>query len=144
MARQITVSRTELGLPPLNLNDATNGYYVSDEWKPGGVLWERHESATSPFAHGSTIIAQRKTNVEEIFTVYILASNQTEYNTRVNALRAAFAQFRYTVAINWDALTVTHQAVGAGDITVAGGNANPILHRAGWHAFEITFPRKPE
>lgn len=144
MSRQITISRTELSLSPLNLNDPTNGYFVSDDWKPGGVMWERYESATSPFSHGSTVVAQRKLNVDEIFTVYVFAKDQTTYTNRVQALRNAFAQFRYTVSVTWDYQTVVYDAVGAGDIQVANDTADPVLHRAGWHAFQITFPRQPK
>lgn len=144
MSRQISVSRTELSLPPLTLNDPTNGYFVSDDWKPGGVLWERYESTPSPFAHGSTVVAQRKTNIDEVFTVYVFAKDQTSYTNKVEALREAFAQFRYTVTITWDYRTTVFNAVGAADIRVADDQADPVLHRAGWHAFQVTFPRQPE
>lgn len=143
MSRQITISRDELSLTPLNLNDPTNGFYVSDDWRPGPTGWQRYEASTSPFAHGSTIVAQRKVNQDEVFTVYIYAPDSTSLNTRLNTLRAALAQFRYTLTINWDGKPVVYDAVGAGDIAVEGDRVDPVLHRAGWHPYTITIPRKP-
>jgi hypothetical protein len=144
MSRQITITRTELSLEDLDLNDPTNGYFVSDDWRPGGVTWERYEASTSPFAHGSTIVAQRKVNQDEIFTVYINALDPEDYQDLLDALREALSQFRYFLTINWDGKIVTYEAVGAGDIVAEGDRVDPILHRAGWHPFTITIPRRPE
>lgn len=144
MSRQITISRDELSLDGLDLNDPTNGLFVSDDWRPGGVTWERYEASTSPFAHGSTIVAQRKVNQDEIFTVYINALNPITYADRLDTLKEALSQFRYFITINWDGKISTYEAVGAGDLVAEGDRVDPILHRAGWHPFTITIPRRPE
>lgn len=144
MSRQITITRTELGLSSLNLNDPTNGLFVSDDWRPGGVVWERYEASTSPFAHGTTIVAQRKINQDEIFTIYINALSSATYNARLSEIKEALSQFRYDITINWDGKSVSYGAVGAGDIVYEGDRVDPVLHRAGWHAFTITIPRRPE
>jgi hypothetical protein len=144
MSRQVSITRSELALGELNLNDPTNGYYVSDDWRPGGVTWERYEAATSPFANGNTIVAQRKVNEDEIFTIYINAIDYTVYNTRLDALKLALSQFRYNLTINWDGNPITYEAVGAGDLVYEGDQVDPVLHKAGWHAFTITIPRRPK
>jgi len=144
MSRQITIFRDELSLSPLDLNDPTNGFYVSDDWRPGGVTWERYEASTSPFAHGSTIVAQRKVNQDEIFTVYINALDTATYFNKLDELKEALAQFRFFFTIEWDCKSVTFEAVGAGDIVSEGDRVDPVLHRAGWHPFTITIPRRPE
>lgn len=143
MSRQITIGRFELGLPDLLLNDPTNGYYVSDEWSQGGVVWQRYEAASSPFANGETVVAQRKQNSDEIFTIYLNANDPADYQTKIDEIREAFSQYRYYIIIDWDGYAYSYEAAGAADITRA-GNVDPILHRAGWHAFQITVPRLPE
>jgi len=143
MSRQITVSRTELSLPSLDLNDATNGYYVSDEWSQGGYIWQRYEASTSPFAHGETIVAQRLQNVDEIFTIYVFADTTATLNSRLDTLREAFSQYRYTLTIEWDGVEYIYDAAGAADIRRA-DTVNPILHKAGWHSYQISVPRRPE
>lgn len=143
MSRQLTISRTELGLPPLALNDPTAGYFLSDEWKPGSTTWHRYSASSSAWVHGDRTVAQRKLGTDEIFTVYIHGDNGAALTSLYSQLAAALGQFRYTFTIDDNGFTNTYTANGAGDITTAGGKADPMLSAAGWRAYEITIPRNP-
>lgn len=142
MSRQINVSRVELSLSNLQLNDPQNGLYVSDEWSEGGILYQRYEAATSPFADGETVVAQRKQNTDQVFTIYINATSNADYQNKINEVKAAFGQYRYDITIEWDGNIYSYEAAGAADIARS-GNVDPILHKANWHAFQITVPTKP-
>lgn len=142
MSRQINVSRVELSLSDLQLNDPQNGLYVSDEWSQGGTVYQRYEASTSPFADGETVVAQRKQNTDQIFTIYINATSDLDYQTKLAELKAAFGQYRYFMTIEWDGIIYSYEAAGAADISRS-GNVDPILHKANWHAFQITVPTKP-
>ena len=143
MSRQITIGRTELGLAPLALQDPANGYFVSDVWKPGGVLWQHYNAAGSAWVNGDRIVGQRKIGVDEVFDVYVQASTPAGLKAKIQAIVDALSQFRYTLTVSWDGANHNYQANGAGEIKYLDDAVDPVLHRAGWVGLEITIPRDP-
>jgi hypothetical protein len=143
MSRQISVSRSEHGLSPLNLNDPEAGYYVSDEWSTGGIVWQRYNATSSPWVNGDRIVGQRLSNVDEIFTIYVHGANAADLKLKIETVIAAFSQYRYSLTINWDGATFNFMANGAADVKAKSDNIDPVLWAAGWHALEITVPREP-
>ena len=143
MSRQITITRTELGLGSLNLNDPAAGYYVSDEWSSGGVMWQRWNASGSPWVAGDRVVGQRQIGVDEIFTIYVKASTPAGIKAKIQTLATALGQYRYTLTINWDGATYTYSANGAGEVKVKDDQVDPLLHQAGWIALQITIPRDP-
>lgn len=143
MSRQITLGRTELGLSALNLQDPTNGYYVSDVWQPGGIQWQRYNAAGSALANGDRVVGQRKVGVDEIFQVYVHAATPSGIKAKVQTIIDALSQFRYTLTITWDGATYNYQANGAGEVRYMDDAIDPVLFQAGWVGLEITIPRDP-
>lgn len=143
MSRQITITRTELGLGPLNLQDPANGFYVSDKWKPGAIKWQRFEAAGSAWVDGERVVGQRKIGVDEIFTIYVYASTPAGIKAKVQTVLDAISQYRYTLTINWDGDSHVFQANGAGELKYEGDDIDPTLHAAGWQPIELTIPRDP-
>lgn len=142
MSRQITIGRDELDLDPLNLNDPEAGYYVSDNWTNGGVVWQRYNAAASPWVHGDRVVGQRMTAVEETFTVYVYAPDPTDLRAKIETIAEALSQYRYTLDITWDGDEYNYTANGAGELHHADA-VDPVLHRAGWVALQLTIPRDP-
>ena len=143
MSRQITISRDELGLDPLDLHDLSAGFLVSDEWKPGGVLWQRFNSNGSAWVHGERLVGQRKIGVDEIFTIYISGGDAAGVRTRYLELVAALSQFDYTFTVEWDGAVFEFVANGAAEIHTKEDAVDPLLMLNGWQAYEITIPRRP-
>lgn len=143
MSRQITITRTELSLGDLNLQDPANGYYVSDDWSTGGVMWQRYTASDTPWVAGDRVVGQRRIGVDEVFTVYVKASTPAGLKAKLQTLATALSQYRYTLTINWDGATFTYQANGAGEIRAKGDNVDPQLLAAGWLPVQITIPRDP-
>lgn len=143
MSRQITITRTELGLGNLNLQDPTNGFYVSDEWKPGGVQWQHFKASESSFVDGARVVGQRRIGVDEIFTVYIYATTPAGLKAKMQTVIDALSQYRYTLTINWDGASYVFQANGAGEVRIKDDAVDPTLHAAGWTQLELTIPRDP-
>lgn len=143
MSRQITITRTELGLADLNLNDPAAGYWVSDDWKQGGVVWQRYLASSTAWVNGERTVGQRMAEVNETFTVYVNASTPSAIGNKIQTIATALSQYRYTVTINWDGDIYVYEANGAGEVQRAGGSVDPALHAAGWIALELTIPRQP-
>jgi hypothetical protein len=143
MSRQITVTRSELSLSDLTLNNPSAGYYVSDDWSYGGVQWHHYNATSSAWAYGDRVVGQRQTAVDEVFTIYVRASSASALKSYITTIANAFGQYRYTVTINWDGDSYVFAANGAGSVSVSGNKVDPILHAAGWTALQITFPRDP-
>ena len=142
MSRQITITRSELSLADLNLQDPANGYFVGDEWSSGGVMWQHYNASASPWVSGDRVVGQRRIGVEEIFTVYVKASSPSGIKAKIQTITDALSQYRYTVTINWDGAAYTYQGNGAGEVRLA-DTVDPLLHKAGWVALQITVPRDP-
>lgn len=140
MARQITITRDQLGLAPLALHNPDGGYFVSDDWQPGGIEWQRYTAATSAWAHGEFIVGQRLAAVETVFSLYIYAATPADIPAAIAPIKDALSQYRYTATIDWDGDVRTINATGAADIHTKEGNVDPVFHRAGWVALEITIP----
>ena len=143
MARQITISRVELGMAPLELQDPDNGFYVSDEWKTGATQWQRYNAAGSAWVEGERIIGQRRISVDEIFTIYIHAGSAASMKTKENLVHQALSQYRYDFTISWDGADYNFTGNGAADIRRADDKVDPIMLKNGWSALEITIPRDP-
>lgn len=130
-------------MPSLALQDAVAGFYVSDEWKPGGVQWQRYNAAGSAWVDGERVVGQRKIGIDEIFRIYVYAPTPAGIKERIETVVEALSQYRYSVQIEWDGAVYNFQGNGAGEVRIADDNVDPTLHRAGWLALEITVPRDP-
>lgn len=142
-SRQVTIGRTGLGLADLNLDDPTNGFYVSDNWTPGGQTWQRYNATPSAWVNGDRVVGQRMIEQTEVFDVYINATTPAELKAKVQTIATALSQMRYTLTINWDGDSHSYTANGAGDFDIAQGGMDPDLHSIGWLTMTITITRDP-
>jgi hypothetical protein len=169
MARQITIDRTSIGLEPLQLQSPENGLYLSNEYSPAKIQWQRYEASTSPFVNGERIIAQRKINDETIFKIHMkvpedqvfpvldeegfqlldpitlepltttITKNQS-YQQKFIELHQALSQTRFEYTVDINGIEYKYYAMGAAEI-------EPIVEEgladAGWLSFVITIPTQP-
>jgi len=100
MTLSVHVSRAELALSNLELNDPANGYDVISVG-PGSTSWRR-ETVKSPWVHGETLINAVKDVGIAPLSIRVMGSSAAQKETRLGALLAAFSQFNYvqTVTIN--------------------------------------------
>ena len=142
-SRQITIGRAGLSLADLDLNDPANGFYVSDNWTPGGQTWQRYNATPTAWTNGDRVVGQRLLEENEIFDIYINASTPAGLKAKVQTLATALSQLRYSLVINWDGDSHTYTANGAADIVIQSGGMDPDLHRAGWLTVTVTISRDP-
>lgn len=101
-----TVTRSDLGLADLNINDNAD-YIVASEMLGSMVTWER-KTVSSPFVNGDVTVHRRRGNVSEKFAVYVLGATQTEIQTNIKTLIDAFNQNRFNLTITLDSTVYTY------------------------------------
>lgn len=116
-----TVTRSDLGLADLNINDGTN-FKVSNEILGGTVTYDRNV-VSSPYVNGDITVHRRRANVQERFAVYVYGSSQAVLRANVKTLIDAFSQDTFNVTISLDSDPNTYQCE-ASDYTVEWSNAH--------------------
>lgn len=103
LALGVTVTRTLLGEPPLDVNDFDR-YYVTRTFLGGGVTWERTK-AGSPWLDGDVTVARRRAQTMEPITIEVLGDTPGELQANHDLLVAAFNQdtFRLDITVGADA-----------------------------------------
>jgi hypothetical protein len=112
------VTRNDLGLTDLNINDHVN-YSLSASIMGGTVSWERRE-ATSPWVDGSVTTARRRQKATETMQVNVYGGTQSELLDNMRELVEAFSQNSYTLKIVLKG-TDYHYACEAADYSVEWG-----------------------
>jgi dienelactone hydrolase len=92
------VTRTELGMADLNINDATTYRVAGPSAMGGQVSWVRQQ-VSAPWVDGDITVARRRQNVMEPLTLYIKGSSQADMDTKIATLIQAFTQHRYGLQI---------------------------------------------
>lgn len=98
----VTISRTYLSLPALDVNDHVN-YYLGP-FSPGQVRYER-QRAQSQYVDGEHTTSRRMTNVEEQLVIEVLAGaagTAASANTNLTALINALKQADFTFAHSYE------------------------------------------
>lgn len=94
----ILVTRTELGLPDLDLNDGEN-YVFGRQIEVGAMAW-RKEAVTSPFVDGRVPVHEVKDSVESRVLIYCKGSDYATLQSNIAALITAFTeQYSYELSI---------------------------------------------
>jgi hypothetical protein len=94
------VTREELGLPDLDINDNDN-YIVGPNLAPGVVAWQRLQ-ASSPFMHGAVTVGRRKDIVTAEIAVDILANNFTALTAAKQTIVEAFEQDSFRLKMTFE------------------------------------------
>lgn len=95
-----SVTRTELALPDLNLNDHLN-YIVVNQILGAQVQWRR-QAVTSPFIEGQYTVGRVRDVVTDKFAVQVLGADQATMFGNLQALLAAFNQDYFNLSITLD------------------------------------------
>ena len=114
----VSVTRTQLGLPVLNINDH-NAYYVADTFLGGQMAWNRNQ-VTSPYVDGSVTVNRTRSMVTEQIVVEVLGGpSQALLQANVATLIAAFSQDSYLLSITLPQATTYQYLCEAADYQVS-------------------------
>lgn len=100
----VMVTRTLLGLPPIDLNDPNtlrhgDGYrIIRGSLGPGDVTW-RKTVVDSPFVEGEAVVMAVKQQLHAPIGVRCLARSPAALTDVVQQVCTAFSQIRYTVQV---------------------------------------------
>ena len=98
----LTITRAELSLATLNLNDP--GTYAIRSFDRGRVR-RRAQWARSPYVEGATQVGQVRDLVEMDLAMDVEATTQATLQTRLDTLYDAFSQSTYTLTYGLDGTT---------------------------------------
>ena len=94
----VSVTRTQLGLPVLQINDH-NAYYISQSFLGGQMSWTRNQ-VTSPYLDGAVTVNRTRGMVTEQVVVEVLGGpSQALLQANVATLLAAFSQDSYLLTV---------------------------------------------
>lgn len=132
----VTISRSELGLSDLELNDGTT-YICTPEIEPGQITWRR-ERVQSPYVDGEFTVSRAKDDGEMRIIVDVLGATHSAIRTSIDTLIDAFTQstFTLTIAIGGTTYAWTGEAA---DYAMTWDHVRMIGERV---AVGFQFPRK--
>ena len=102
------ITRAELGLGNLSLNDASYKMDHPNEGWLESIQWEKHV-VTSPFYDGDFLVNAVKKQSSITPRILVFGSSEADVSSKVNTLITAFSQFSYTVVYVKDTLEITFQ-----------------------------------
>lgn len=135
------VTRAELSLGTLYLQDPANGYQVV-EVGPGAMSWRR-ETVVSPYVHGNTLVGAVKDQLTIPITVQIKGSSASQLDTRLDVVLDAFSQFFYGVGVVIDGVTKAWLCQPADWSVGEGGKFNKHHLMSKMYEVTLNVPRHP-
>lgn len=93
----VTVTRAELALGPLDINDHLN-FIVADKIMGGQATWNR-QTAKSPFVDGEFTVHRSRAQLKDQMSVQVLGDTQTTMQANLATVIAAFTQFRFQMTL---------------------------------------------
>lgn len=121
-ARSLTISRTELALPALQLWDPPDYFVLDDSFGPGQQT-KRRETVQSPWVHGRFATSIVKDVQVATMAVQVTASSEAGLATRIAALLAAFDQFTFYLTATQHGLGTFSWVCESADYAVGPGGA---------------------
>lgn len=100
------VTRSELGLGNLDLNDQTNYRAAGNELNPGAVQWRR-EVVNSPFVHGGVVMDAVRDTTQGTLSLYAYGTTIPQLKSNVDTAVEAFSQDEYKVVFTHEGATWT-------------------------------------
>ena len=100
------ITRTELALADLNLNDGSN--YKVIGIGPGSLEWNR-QYAGSPYVHGEVLVNAVKAQGNLPMSIRCKGTTQSAREANVAALCRALEQFVYNITLTIEGVTYTWQ-----------------------------------
>lgn len=143
----ITRDNLPVPLADLDLNDHTAYEVVS--YGPGGRQWV-FDWASAPSVHGEKPVSARLGNQIAPVIIRVRASSRATFNTRCQALVAAFSQLRFHLKFQIDSGVLEEWKSFAADITPATADGSAAdgswdkYSQARYHqVYAISVPRHP-
>lgn len=133
-----TVSRTELGLARLDINDHLN-YILNDELLGGTNTWNR-QTTKSPYVDGEFTVNKTLAQVEERIAVECLGDSSYLLQYNVAQLIKAISQSQYVLTIYTDDSVWAYDCEAA-DYTVGWEKTRRMVFRA---TVQLMVRRKPK
>jgi hypothetical protein len=97
----VVVSRTNLSLANLEINDGVDYKIAGNEFLGGQLAWEKSQVG-SPFVEGKVTTHRVRQNVQEQISVEVYGSGTSDVQANAKALIEAFSQSSYTVTVSVD------------------------------------------
>lgn len=89
------VSRTQLALADLDINDHVDYVLAGPQAFGGAVQWSRKQ-VSAPWVDGEITVERHRTNVTEPLSVYVAGTSISDLDANLGTLIAAFQQDRFT------------------------------------------------
>jgi hypothetical protein len=137
LALAVTVSRTLLGLAPLDINDHLN-YYVTPQLLGGQVAWTRTQ-ITSPWLDGAVTTNRVRQMVTEPLVIEVLGGTHGELKANVDTLVQAFIQDSFDLELTMGDAAYAYRCEAA-DYTLGWNGPRMMANQV-----QVTFsvPRQP-
>jgi hypothetical protein len=132
------ISREELALAPLNINDQVN-FKVANEILGGTQTWRR-QTVLSPYVDGEYTVNATRARVEERFGVQVYGPDQLTLQENIARLVDAISQFRFQLRLDLDEAPWIWQCESA-DYAVDFSQARMMARTA---LVTMTIPRSPK
>lgn len=139
LALSVAVTRTQLGLSELNLNDHVNYYVAQQQFMGGTMTWTKNQ-ITSPYVDGATTVNRTRGQVTEPVTIEVLGTSDTVLQTNMATLINAFSQDSYDLLIAIGAANYQYQCEAA-DVQQARWTVSGLLFKQQQIVFQV--PRQP-
>lgn len=138
VALSVQISRDDLGLAALDLNDHVSYYISGQNFLGQAVSWDRKQ-VTSPFMDGSVTTTRTRQMVNDQLSVEVLGSTQVDLQNKLTTLIQAFAQDTFNLQVAFSTATYQWECESA-DYTVS-------FQAERWIAQQVLvsfqFPRNP-
>lgn len=132
------ITRTELGLPPLSVNDHQR-YILGPQLLGGTNAWLR-QTAKSPYVDGEVTVGRTLGIVEERMSIEVLAGDALELQANLATLVDAVSQSRWTLSIRSDDSVYAYDCEAA-DYTVGWDNTRRMVFRS---TVQLSVRRQPK
>ena len=135
----VLVSRTALGLDPLEINDYEN-FYISGEQLMGGSLTWNRTKVTGPWDDGDVTTQRQLQTVQEPVGVEVLGGDIDELMANEQELTDAFFQGSFTITVTIKGTVYAQYQCEADDLLAAWSGPRLIENQV---LRVFTVPRQP-
>lgn len=137
----VGVSRTDLGLGTLSINDG-NYKIMRGGLGPGGITWRR-QTTSSPFTHGVLQTNAVKEETTMILGVRVKGSSEDDCQDNIDILLRAFEQYSYFLSADIGGHSWVWQCYVADSVVGDGGAIQPFHMMAHQQEVTLSIPRNP-
>jgi len=132
------VTRNQLSLGDLHINDHTNFYIAQENFLSQQVSWNKQQ-VTSIFLDGSVTVARSLQTVNENITVEVLGDTTADLYTNIQTLVQAFKQDYFQLKVTTNSQLITYQCEAA-DYSVTWQGVRMIANQV---QVVLSVPRQP-